>query len=81
MQELVKTGKSPQINKQSDVIFWIYLREFGSVLYTFSCIVVFSDWKQEIQLSKITENVQVVNFSCNSKTGSTLKLQEAYAGN
>ena len=24
LQELVKTGKSPEINKQSDVIFWIY---------------------------------------------------------
>ena len=25
--------------------------------------------------------IHVVNFSCNSKTGFTLKLQEAYAGN
>ena len=44
-------------------------------------LTTFIEQTLEIQLSKITENVQVVNFGCNSKTGSTLKLQEAYAGN
>ena len=36
----VRTGKNTQINKQPDVKFWLILRKYGSVLYSFSCTKV-----------------------------------------
>ena len=38
MQKLVKTGKNTEINKQSDVMFWLIGRKYGTVSYSFSCI-------------------------------------------
>ena len=37
MQELVKTGKNTEINKQSDVKFWLNYIKFGAVSYLISC--------------------------------------------
>ena len=37
MQKLVKTGKKTEINKQSDVNFWLDLRKYENVSYSFSC--------------------------------------------
>ena len=39
MQKLVKTGKYTEINKQSDVKFWLNCRKHvhGTVSYSFSC--------------------------------------------
>ena len=37
MQKLVRTGKYTEINKQSDVKFWLNWIKYGSVSYSFSC--------------------------------------------
>ena len=37
MQKLVKTGKYTEMNKQSDVKFWLDGRKYGTVSYSFSC--------------------------------------------
>ena len=37
MQKLVKTGKYTEINKQSDVKFWLNWIEYGAVSYSLSC--------------------------------------------
>ena len=37
MQELVKTGKSTEINKQSHVKFWLHWIKYGAVSYSLSC--------------------------------------------
>ena len=38
MQKLVKTGKYTEINKQSDVKFWLNWRKYGAVSYWLSCM-------------------------------------------
>jgi len=37
MQKLVKTGKNTEINKQSNVKFWLNWIKFGAVSYLLSC--------------------------------------------
>jgi hypothetical protein len=37
MQKLIKTGKNTEINKQSDVKFWLSWRKYGAVSYLLSC--------------------------------------------
>ena len=39
MQKLVKTGKNTEINKQSDVKFWLNWIEYGAVYYSLSCMI------------------------------------------
>ena len=36
----VNLGENTKVNKQSLVIFWVNLRKYGAVLYSFSCTVV-----------------------------------------
>ena len=38
MQKLVKTGKYTEINKKSDVKFWLNWIKYGAVSYSLSCI-------------------------------------------
>ena len=42
MQKLVKTGKNTEINKQSNVNFWLDWRN-GTVSYSFSCTITKSE--------------------------------------
>ena len=38
MQKLVKAGKNTEINKQSDVKFWLNWIKYGAVSYSLSCM-------------------------------------------
>ena len=65
MQKLVKTGKNTEINKQSDVNFWLDLRKYENVSYSFSCT----------QPLKIREKTPTQTHNFNSGSGITLGYQ------
>ena len=44
MQKLVKTGKNTEVNKQSDVKFWLNWIKFGAVLYSLGCTPKEKHW-------------------------------------
>ena len=62
-----KTGKNTEINKQSDVKFWLNWRKYGTVSYSFSCI------KTNFLLSKKTLTNQTFFLSL-KKIQTTFKL-------
>ena len=51
MQKPVKPGKYTEINKQSDVKFWLNCIKFGAVLYLLSCKIAW-EWKFQCNFIK-----------------------------
>ena len=58
MQELVKTGKYTEINKQSDVKFWLNYIKFGAVSHLLSCTWQFG----KIELLQIAQNLVMLTL-------------------
>ena len=62
MQKLVKTGKYTEINKQSDVKFWLHRIKFGAVSHFLSCtlwnILTFTDDASDAYIDKVLENLR-----------------------